>query len=100
MDARAEPMHAFCMFTYSSRLLHPELGVRAKLSPSDGMLLVLQPCAPAEMWKGRLGRPAAAADAGLPLGLPNADRATGATCAVSQHKMTVLYQAEGVCTSG
>jgi hypothetical protein len=84
MDARADPMHAFCMFTYSNRLLHPELGVRAKLSPSDGMLLLLQPCAPAGMWKGRLGRPAAAAEAGLPLGLPDGDRAAGATCSINR----------------
>lgn len=68
--------------TYSSKLLQPLLGVRARLSPSEVSPL-LPACADDVMWNGRCGSVAAAAAAvapGLPSGLPDADAARGATC--------------------
>jgi len=78
----------FC--TYSSKLLQPELGVRAKLSPSDRAPLLCGAVSgpAAAIWNGNEGGPAAAAaaaarPAGLLTGLPDAVRPIdprGATC--------------------
>lgn len=94
----------FC--TYSSKLLQPELGVRAKLSPSDRapLLCGAVPRPAAAVWNGKEGGPASAAaatarPAGLLTGLPDAVRPIdprGATC--RQRSVTWQIPKDMACT--